>query len=312
MSLQRAAFTVVFLVGTLRAGAAQVTMSASTATATVGERIELRVIVRAEPGVKGMRLEIPNGDYEIVGRKTRSAGEAAGGGTFEEIVTITFFKTGDFAVGPFEVELLPRRADRPSEFTGKLTVHVRSLLSADDKDIQPLKEPLALRGDPRHLLPYAAMVLLLLLLVAVVVMLRRKLQRKKKLAAEPPLPPEVELEQGIRELRGKNLWQAGEFRQFFIALSAMLKRFIERAYGFNAEECTTIETVAGLKPREADAAIVAGLEEILTQADLVKFARLVPADDVVTGIWGQIDAIIAEHKKRRRLAEEAARVSSGR
>jgi len=155
-------------------------------------------------------------------------------------------------------------------------------------------------------------VLLLLLLAAAAVLLRKKRRAAKEMTGEPPLPPELELERRAGELRAKNLWQAGEFRLFFIALSGMLKHFLERAYGFNAEECTTAETVADMKAREPDAGIVSGLEGIFTQADLVKFARRVPEEEAAAGIWRQIDLLIAEHKKRRRLAEEAARVPPGR
>ncbi len=287
-------------------------MSASSATATIGEPIELRVVVRAEPGVAGIRVTVPAGAYDVVGRNARPAVGSAAGSTFEEVITIAFFQTGDFTVGPFQIELLPRREDSASESTGQLAIRVRSLLGENDKDIKPLKELLAMRGDPRHLLPYAAALLLALLLGAVALLLRRRLKRKKELAAEPPLLPELELERGIRELRGKNLWQAGEFRPFFITLSGLLKHFLERAYGFNAEECTTAETVAGIRSREADTGVVAGLEGIFTLADLVKFARLVPEAETESNIWKQVDSLVAEHRKRRRLAEEAAHVPPGR
>ena len=41
----------------LAATAAQVTMSASSSTATIGERIQLRVVVRADAGVSGIRVQ---------------------------------------------------------------------------------------------------------------------------------------------------------------------------------------------------------------------------------------------------------------
>ena len=293
------------------ATAAQVTMSASSSTATIGEPIQLRVVVRADAAVSGIRVQAPPGDYEIVARSPQPALSTAAGRTFEEIVTIAFFRTGDFTVGPFQVELLPPRAGRGSEATGRLVIHVRSLLGENDKDIQPLKGPLAIRGDPRHLLPYAA-ALLLLLLAALAWRLWRRGKKMRALAAAPPLPPELELEMLLRELRQKNLPRAGEFRAFFIALSALLKRFLQRAYGFNAEECTTAETVARLRGLEPEAAIVAGLEAVFAQADLVKFARGIPGDDAEAALWPMLDSLIAAHRRRRALAQEADHVQAGR
>jgi len=313
MSLLSAVAALAILAVPLRAGGAQVTLSASSATATVGERIELRVVVQAEPGVSGIRVAVPPGAYEVVQRRLLPMTVSGDRRTFAEIITIAFFQTGDFTIGPFQVELLPAGpAKQASESTGQLAIRVRSLLGENDKDIQPLKELLALRGDFRHLLPYAAALLVPLLLVAAFLLLRRQRRRMQERRATPPLPPELELEQDIHALRGRNLWSTGEFRHFFIVLSGVLKRFIERAYGFNAGECTTAETLAGLGTRENDAGIIAGLEEIFTLADLVKFARRVPAPEAEAGIWKRIDALIAEHRKRRRLAEEAAHVPPGR
>lgn len=306
---RRSALALLTLLAAPRWAAAGVALSASTATATVGERIELRVVASGESGVSGMRFDVPAGDYEVISRRRLPA---AASGAIAEIITIAFFQTGDFTVGPFRVELLPRRQGQAEESTGQLAIRVRSLLAEGDQDIQPLKEPLPLAGDPRHLLPYAAAALLAALLLVLALLLRRRRRRRAQRPAAPPLPPEIELERAALALRAKNLWPAGEFRSFFIALSGMLKHFLERAYGFNAGECTSSETVAILKGREGDEAIVCGLEGLLRQSDLVKFARQLPQAGIEAGIWEQIAVLVAEHRKRRQAAEEAARVSPGR
>lgn len=310
MKILCAAF--LFMAWPLRAGAAQVTMSASTPAATIGERVELRVVVRAEAGVRDIRVDVPAGAYEIIGRRRRPAVRTADGGTFEETIVIAFFQTGDFTVGPFRVELLPKSAGIAGEQTGQLGIRIRSLLGENDKDIKPLKELFPIRGDPRHLLPTAAALMLLLLLGAAALLGLKKSKKKRQREAEPPLAPEIELEMRVRELRQKNLPQSGEFRPFFIALSGMIKHFIQRAYGFNAVDCTTAETMARLKNCESDGEIVAGLEAIFTEADLVKFARQVPEQEFVAGIWPQIAALVAKHKKRRELAMAATHVQTGR
>ena len=310
MKLLGAAF--LLLAGPLSAGAAQATMAASTASATIGERIELRVVVRAEAGVRDMSVDVPAGDYEIIGRSRRPAVLTADGSTFEEIIVIAFFRTGDFVVGPFRVDLLPPGAGTPSERTGQLAIRVRSLLGENDKDIRPLKELFAIRGDPRHLLKYAAALALLLLLGFLVRLWLKRKKSGESRTSEPPLAPEIELEAGVNELRKKNLPQSGEFRQFFIALSGMIKHFLQRAYGFNAMDCTTAETLALLRARENDMEIVAHLEAIFMEADLVKFARQVPENEAVAGIWPRIASLVATHKRRREQAMAATHVQAGR
>jgi len=307
----RSAF-ILILAWPLGAGASQVTLSASAQTVTIAERIELRVVVRADAGVEGIRVEVPAGDYDVIGRAQRPAIRAADGTTFEEVITVAFFKTGDFTVGPFRVVLRSRRGEGGSEQTGQLAVRVRSLLGENDKDIKPLKDLLAIRGDPRHLLPYAAVILMLILLGAAALLAMKKSRGKGQAEAAPLLPPEIELEMRIQELRKRNLLPEGEFRRFFIALSDVIKHFLQRAYEFNAADCTTAETVARLQASESDGKIVAHLEAIFGQADLVKFAQQVPGKEAVDGIWPMIASMIAEHKRRREQALAQAHVQAGR
>jgi len=296
----------------MTAAAAQVTLSASTQNATIAEPIELRVVVRADARIADVRIDVPAGAYDIIGRSRRPTVKVPGFSTFEEIITIAFFKTGEFPVGPFAVELLPVRGSPEQEQTGQLSVRIRSLLTADDRDIKPLKKLLPLRGDLRHLLPYAAAVMTLMLLGATGWLLLKKVKTKRLAEAAPLLPPEVELEMRLRELRQKNLPQQGEFRQFFIALSDMIKHFIERAYGFNAADLTTTETVTGLEKSERDAEVIAHMESIFRLADLVKFARQVPGQDAIAGLWQKITALIATHKERREAAMAEAHAQTGR
>jgi len=311
MKRLRAAF-ILILAWPLGAGASQVTLSASAQTVTIAERVELRVVVRADPGVEGIRVEVPAGAYDVISRVQRPAIRSANGATFEEIITVAFFKTGDFVVGPFRVELRSRQGDGGSEQTGPLAVRVRSLLGENDKDIKPLKDLLAIRGDPRHLLRYAVAILLFLLLALAVRLLLQRSRRRSLGASEPPLPPEIELEMRVQELRRRNLPQEGEFRRFFIALGDLIKHFLQRAYGFNAEDCTTAETVAQLQRSESDGEMVTDLKAIFGQADLVKFARQVPEKEAVDGIWPMIASMIAKHKQRREQALAQAHVQAGR
>ncbi len=311
MKHRTAALLLLLLLLTAPSRAAQVTMSASAATVTVGERVELRVLARVDAGINAMRVQVTPGAFEIIARHALPPVLTDAGGTLEEIITIAFFQTGDFEVGPFPVRLLPGQ-DGGEAQTGRLAIRVRSLLQESDRDIKPLKEPLPLGGDPRHLLPYAAALLLLLLLTALILYLRRRAQGRRALAVAPPPPPDVELEANLLQLKQSGLLQRGEYRAFFIALSAMLKRFIQRSYGFHAEECTTAETVPLLREKEAEATIVSGLEIVLTLADLVKFARRVPKAGELATLWPMLDAIVAGQRALRQQAQEADHAQAGR
>lgn len=314
MKTRLAALLPLLLALAVPAQAAQAVLSASATTVTVGERVELRVMARAGSGAARMVVAAgpegfcPGGACEILSRRSLPPAAAGEGLTFEEIVTVAFFRTGDFTVGPLPVAFHPPGSEESGE-TGRLVIRVRSLLEEADRDIQPLKEPLPLAGHPRHLLPYAAVLLALLLLAPLALWLLRR-RRRPAAAAAPPPPPEEELAAALLPLRRQGP-PPGDPRPFFVALSALVRRFCRRAYGFQAEDCTTAETAARLAEREKDAGLVAALRAVLEGCDLVKFARRVPPAAEVAALWPALDAVIESHRARRR-AREAERAQAGR
>jgi hypothetical protein len=292
--------------------AAQVTLSASTLTATIAEHVELRLIVRSLENIDEIKVSIPAGDYEIIRHQDQPLIKTAEWRTFEKVITIAFFKTGDFTVGPFTVELLAAKAVKEKEQSGTVTIKIRSSLGENDKDIKPLKKLLAIKGNPLHLLKYCAAIGLIVLLVAILLILKRK-KIKKSLRVTAALPaPEIELEARIGELWQKKLPQKGEYKLFFILLGEIIKHFLERVYNFNADDFTTMEIVAHLKGSEKDSAIVSGMEDIFGQADLVKFAEQIPQTAAISVLAEKIAALTGKYKKRRSLEIEAAHVQTGR
>ena len=293
------------------AGAAQVTLSASTLTATIGEQVELRLIVRSLENVDEIKVSIPAGDFEIIRRQRLPLIRTAEWRTFEQVLTIAFFKTGDFTVGPLGIELLSAKAVREKEQSDTVAIKVRSLLGANDKDIRPLKKLLPLQGSPLHLLKYFAGGLLVLLLAALLLVLKRKRTRQVPAAAMALPEPEIELELAIRELWQKKLPQKGEPKLFFIRLGEIIKHFLARAYHFNADDLTSTEIIACLESNENDSAVIAGMADIFRQADLVKFAKRIPDATVIDGLAGTIAGLIGKYKQKRSLENEATHVQTG-
>ncbi|MEI6614644.1 MAG: hypothetical protein WCL37_07085 [Chrysiogenales bacterium] len=137
--------------------------------------------------------------------------------------------------------------------------------------------------------------------------------KKKSLPVTTSLPaPEIELELRIRELWQQKLPQKGEYKLFFILLGEIIKHFLARVYSFNADDFTTTEINAQLKSSEKDSAIVACLENIFQQADLVKFAEQIPETKVISALAEKITTMTGKYKKRRSLEIEANHVQTGR
>ena len=106
-------------------------------------------------------------------------------------------------------------------------------------------------------------------------------KRKKKPAPEPvevapDIPPHERALEKLYALRDQKLWQQGAVKPYHSALSDILRDFLERRYHIPAMEQTTDEIFAALAATDMPDGQKARLRQVLTLADLVKFAREQP------------------------------------
>ncbi len=299
----------------------QVSISSSATLATIGDRINLKVIVKTSDAIEkiavkpspqqpGAGTDTSGNDenkallpYEIVGQKELKIRKEKDYTVFEKELTVAFFNIGEYDIGPFTVELLSNNEVIETKETNTIPITVQTVLVEEDKDIKPLKEPIALKGNPFYILKYVILALVLVSLVILGVFLYKR--RAKKVEPEQPLlPPLEEMELSLNKLWEQNLFGKGKIKPFFIQLTKIVKRFLERQYSFNAEDSTTYETFYFLKRKEKDAVILDSLEVILQIADLVKFAKFIPGADSPSEIRRRIDDMAQVYKRRLMLAEQ--------
>lgn len=277
----------------------QVSISASASLVTIGDKINLKILVKTTDSIQDIKLTAPDQkDFEILAESPLQKRQEKDYIVFEKNIIIAFFKTGDFETAPFKIDLLKENRVSETRETNSLPVAVKSVLQEGDKDIKPLKDLIALKGNPFYILKYV-LVLLAVVVLIIVVLFWLKERKKRALIAETPLlPPLEELQADIKKLWEQKLFDKGMVKLFFIQLTKILKRFLYRKYGFNAEDFTTFETLYFLKREEPAALILKNMGGILDTADLVKFAKFIPAVDVQADILARIDEMTAEYKKR--------------
>lgn len=94
------------------------------------------------------------------------------------------------------------------------------------------------------------------------------------------LPPYEEAMINLRNLKARQLWQQGQEKEYFTALTDILRVYIDRRFHVNAVEMTSTEIIATLRENEETRAVNEQLSMILEVADFVKFAGARPlADD---------------------------------
>lgn len=199
--------------------------------------------------------------------------------------TLAIFTTGDHLVPAPKVQYrTPGEALREAE-GNEVLVGVTSLLTRENNptDIRDIKPPEEVPFDWR---PYglgAAAVLAVGLLGAGLFYVLNRPRRQRLL---PPAPPHEVALTALSKLRTRHLIEEGKAEEYYVQLSAIVRRYLEDRFRLRAPEMTTEEfltTVAG------DGRLASPhrrlLADFLSQADLVKFARHLPTPQDSEGAY---------------------------
>ncbi len=90
----------------------------------------------------------------------------------------------------------------------------------------------------------------------------------------PPIPPHITAFEALEALKGEKLWQEGEYKKYYSALTDILRGYISGRFGVAALEMTSDEIVAALRDiEEVPSVCELEVQELLRDADLVKFAK---------------------------------------
>ncbi len=167
-------------------------------------------------------------------------------------------------------------------------ITITSVLSPQAEDINEIKPPFAFPNHWLWLVPAA--VILLAVAARLGWVLFRKLRRIRELAAAPRSPWDEALA-ALDNLPWRGWLADGQVKLYYYSLSEILKRYIERRYGFNAAEQTTSEIIASFKRLKIPFPFYDEFLAFIRRADLVKYAKYQPsaaelpvAIDVVRGI----------------------------
>ena len=98
-------------------------------------------------------------------------------------------------------------------------------------------------------------------------------------------PPHIVAIEKLTILKNKNLWQNGEIKQYYSELSYILREYLEKQLNIPALESTTDELMGILSKRQLLDNLLENVQDLLQTADLVKFAKVTPPENVHDKFW---------------------------
>ncbi|MCP4020715.1 MAG: hypothetical protein GY729_02635 [Desulfobacteraceae bacterium] len=146
------------------------------------------------------------------------------------------------------------------------------------KDIHDIRPPVLIGMDPALIktVLWAALVFLAGLLIFFLVkkFWKKRGRKLKDLPLLPaPLPP---FETAIKELEFLLANHINEHRLFYFYLTAILKKYVGRTFGFHATEMTTQEFLKYINTLGTTTKIISALSGFLKSSDQFKYAGINP------------------------------------
>jgi uncharacterized protein (UPF0333 family) len=203
---------------------------------------------------------------------------------------LTQFDSGKYTIPSLKVLI----NDQPF-VTDSITIEVANVLvDTLNQKMFDIKEIAPVASDYRF---FWNLLLLIIAIIAIGIgtyVAIKKYQNKKteQEALKSPIEKATTL---LQNLEKKELWQKGEIKNYYSELTDIARNYIEEAIEIPAMESTTSELISALrvasvkKKMTVSQETLSNLEQVLKQADLVKFAKSKPLDFEISGDRNKIE-----------------------
>jgi hypothetical protein len=165
--------------------------------------------------------------------------------------------------------------------TSPISLTVMNLPVDTVTQVIDIKPPLNTPINFAEAWPYiAGLIILAGFLLLIWILITRK--KKTYLFSGPKIqePAHVTALRNLDNLRSQKLWQNNKIKQYHVALTEIIRTYIEQRFEIQALEMTTDEIITSFKPIPyVDTESKDLLQKLFTLADLVKFAKAEPLPD---------------------------------
>jgi hypothetical protein len=200
--------------------------------------------------------------------------------TLKQNITVTSFDSGSYVIRPI-IFKYSQKGDTTNYFTATLpvSIDVQTIQTDQNADIKPIKPPLKAPVTFREMLPWIGLVLILLALAALIyyyLKTKKQVNPVTTSRLNASIPPYEAAIEALESLRHKKLWQSGRVKDYYSEMTDIVREYIELRYPVRAMEMTTAEIQAALRQTDINMPAREKLMNVLTLADLVKFAKEQP------------------------------------
>ncbi len=250
--------------------------------AMIGDQLKMHL--NAEVG-QGVTVTFPDigdtlsGKVEVIRKSSiDSTRDPEGKLMLNQDLLIAVFDTGFVTI--------PRLAFRLKTGDHSDTLHTEPLILQIvslplDTTVRDIKANMRMPVSLEETFPFILVFLSLAVLVILIIFLARKFRKKEKIITfNTPAEPAwaIALRQ-LEKIKNEKSWVDKTVKSYYIELTDVLRHYLEGRFHMAALEQTTDEIVRSLRKTDCGKENIENLGNILSVADLVKFAKVIPDDD---------------------------------
>ena len=300
--------------------APEVSATVDKVEAFVGDALSLTVTVDADSALRitPLSLDTKLGDFEIqsVDRPV-PATLKDGRKRYQTRIKLWALETGQHEIPSVTIHYADNSGVEDSLQTGAVTVSVSSLLDekSDSAAIKPIREPLA---DPLGLnksffqtpLFWGLLIGFVILVSALVWWLVLRKRKEDEEWVDPRPAWEKALDR-LANLQNQPYLVQGLFKEYYSELTDTLRDYLGEELQHQTLDMTSAELLAFLENDSLTVVFKPQISAVLTQADMVKFAKATPSPERPAqdfeSVYSVIQSIRDGLAERRRAEEERLR-----
>jgi len=248
---------------------------------TIGDRIQLTIVVNAEPGYLPSDPTIAHeiGSFEVV--QTQQAQKVTRGSQIQFIYryAITAWQVADLVIPPVSIAWIGPNGQTGTAVTGEVPIKVVTVVANGEKadDIKPLKPQLTVAED---LLPRLQRIAIglggaVVLMVVVGIALWLLIRKRAGALFEERLTPVQRALRELDQLAELKLPEEGKTAEHYARLTASLRRYAVERFGVQPGR-TSREVRDALERAGLERTQAAAIYEILHEGDEVRFRHTTP------------------------------------
>jgi len=230
---------------------------------------------------------------ELVEQLPLQKKENNGTNTFTYHFILTGFDSGKATIPSF---LIPYKSSKDTALasvaTDSINLTIHTLPVDTTKEAKDIKEPIVIPFNWLHLLLWIAGIAVV---VALVYFLYKKFYKRKEFTGqeiEIQIPPYETALISLDELEMKKLWQSGRVKEYHTEITEIIRTYFEKRFSLPALELTTDETLEVLKSKSESSSVIPLTKDFLQNADMVKFAKFVPLNEINEAMIKQARQIV--------------------